>query len=262
MMLNLELIRRRLSAERFALILVSACLALGALGQPNTVWAQKKTDAAAEQRRAEQLRKLSAQNQQLEADKAKLVKEKEEAEAGAKLIETKVKTAQGQSSRLSRELNGLRVKLAEQEKVAQANVTEIQKLKSELVALKEVSTNQQAQIEQRVQTISSLNANISTLNANNNRLSTQVRNLEETVTGQRERQRTVSSELGTCAKNNVSLVALVDEVSERYRKKTCVDARSIVEPLVGLRRAEFERVAEEYRSKASEERYLQPVVKP
>ena len=36
MMLNLELNRRRLNSERFVLVLISACLALGALGHPNT----------------------------------------------------------------------------------------------------------------------------------------------------------------------------------------------------------------------------------
>jgi chromosome segregation ATPase len=214
-------------------------------------YAQKKTDASAEQRRAEQIRKLSAQNQQLESEKATLTKAKEDAEAAAKSGDEKVKSAQGQSSKLSRELSTLRSKNAELDKTAQANTTEIQKLNAQLGELRELAKSQQTQIEQRSQSNDSLNTS-------NTRLQAQLKEANEQLAGQKERGQSLTAELGTCSKNNVNLVGFVDELSDKYRKKSCADARSLIEPLMGLRSAEFERVAEDYKSKAGEERYVRP----
>jgi chromosome segregation ATPase len=243
------------TTARFIPYLVIVGTLIAALTSTSIAVAQKKTDGGAEQRRAEQLRKLSAQNQQLESEKATLAKEKEDAQAKVKLAEDKSKDVQGQSSRLSKELATIRIKSAEQDKTIQANTTEIQKLNALLTAEKETSKSQQTQIEQRVQTIASMTEA-------NSKLTLQLRELNTLSGNQKDRNMAVTSELGNCAKNNVALVGLVDEVSERYRKKSCSDARSLIEPLVGFRRAEFERVAEEYRAKAGDERYVPPVIKP
>jgi chromosome segregation ATPase len=245
----------RASATISTISMVSFCTVLGFSTVAGLAHAQKKTDAAAEQRRAEQLRKLSAQNQQLEADKANLVKEKEGAEAAAKASDEKTKSAQGQSTKLSRDIAALRSKNAEFDKTIQANATEIQKLNAQLVELRELSKNQQGQIDQRSQ------AN-EALNANNTRLQVQLKEANEQLAMQKDRGQSLTAELGTCSKNNVNLVGFVDELSDKYRKKSCADARSLIEPLMGLRSAEFERVAEDYKSKAGEERYVRPVTKP
>jgi chromosome segregation ATPase len=231
---------------------LASVLVAASLVSPQLVMAQKKTDASAEQRRAEQLRKLSAQNQQLEADKAKLTKEKEDVEASAKLGEEKIKAAEGQSTKLSREVSTLRSKNAELDKTNQAKTAEIQKLTGQLAQLTETTKAQQAQIEERAQSMS-------VLNVNNTKLQTQLKETNDLLTGQKDRSQTLTTELGTCSKNNSNLVGLVDELSDKYRKKSCMDARSIIEPLMGLRGAEFERVAEEYRAKAGDERYVRPV---
>jgi chromosome segregation ATPase len=239
----------------FALMMGAVAIVFCSVLFSSPVLAQKKTDASAEQRRAEQLRKLSAQNQQLESDKAKLTKEKEDAEAGVKLSEEKIKAAQSQSTKLSGELGALRSKNTELTKTVQTNSTEIQKLTAQLTELKELSKTQQMQIEQRAQANDSLNAA-------NSKLQVQLKETNELLAGQKDRGQGLTTELGTCAKNNVNLVGLVDELSDKYRKKSCADARSIIEPLMGLRGAEFERVAEEYRSKAGDERYVRPSTKP
>jgi chromosome segregation ATPase len=225
------------------------------LTSPTSVFAQKAPDAGAEQRRAEQLRKLSAKNQQLESEKATLQKEKDEAQASTKLVEQKSKEAQGQSAKSSRELASLRGKNAELEKSTLANASELQKLSAQVVELKEITRSQQSQIEQRMQMIASLNES-------NSKLQGQLKDLGASTTNQQNRNQTLTTELGNCSKNNVALVGLVDEVSDRYRKKTCGDARSLIEPLMGLRAAEFERVSEEYRAKAGDERYVRPVNRP
>jgi chromosome segregation ATPase len=265
----MDILSRLMVRAIVAPAVLTGVLVFASISHSNIAFAQKKTDASAEQRRAEQLRKLSAQNQQLESEKAKLTKEKEDAEAGAKLIEAKVKDAQGQSSRLSRELGALRAKNVELDKTVKSNAAEIEKLNAQLNSQKETSKAQQAELEQRARTVSAQSANLTALNtslsnldANNNRLQAKIKELDEHLLGQKDRNQSVSTELGACAKHNVNLVGLVDEVSEKYRKKSCADARSIVEPLVGLRRAEFERVAEEYRGKAGDERYVRPVAKP
>jgi chromosome segregation ATPase len=253
MMVVFSNFNRALDGAAFLLCVVS--ILLGSVAFPNAALAQKKTDASAEQRRAEQLRKLSAQNQQLESEKVKLTKEKEDAEAGVKLSEEKIKAAQSQSTKLSGELGSLRNKNSELTKAAQTSSAEIQKLNQQLTELRELSKTQQTQIEQRSQSNESLNANNVTLQA-------QLKEANTLLAGQKDRGQTLTGELATCSKNNGNLVGLVDELSEKYRKKSCADARSIIEPLMGLRGAEFERVAEEYRSKAGDERYVRPVAKP
>jgi chromosome segregation ATPase len=238
-----------------AFLVCTLSILLSGVAFPSAALAQKKTDASAEQRRAEQLRKLSAQNQQLESDKAKLTKEKEDAEAGLKLNEEKIKAAQSQSTKLSGELGSLRNRNSELTKTAQTSSAEIQKLNQQLTELRELSKTQQSQIEQRSQSNESLNAN-------NVLLQAQIKEANALLAGQKDRGQTLSGELATCSKNNGNLVGLVDQLSEKYRKKSCADARSIIEPLMGLRGAEFERVAEEYRGKAGDERYVRPVTKP
>jgi chromosome segregation ATPase len=236
-------------------VIAAISLVVFASAYPSVGFAQKKTDASAEQRRAEQLRKLSAQNQQLESEKATLLKEKTDAQASAKLGEDKSKEMTGQNTRLSRELAASKTKNAELDKATLANAAETQKLNAQLVELKDLVKIQQTQLEQRAQMLTSMNEA-------NTKLSVQTKELTALLTTQKDRGQTLTSELGSCSKNNVTLVSLVDEVSDRYRKKSCGDARSLLEPLMGLRAAEFERVSEEYRAKAGEERYVSPVTKP
>lgn len=235
--------------------LLAIGLAIGLLINPGIGFAQKKTDASAEQRRAEQLRKLSAQNQQLESEKAALMKEKNDVQVASKLVEDKSKEAQGKNSKLIVELTALRSKNVELDKTSAAITAEIQKLNAQLLELRELTKNQQTQIEQRVQTIAALTDA-------NSKLGVQNKDLNAVSAVQKDRGQALTLELTTCSKNNVALVGLVDEVSERYRKKSCGDMRSLLEPLMGLRAAEFERVSEEYRAKAGDERYVLPLVKP
>jgi chromosome segregation ATPase len=232
---------------------LAALLIFGAAIEPQIAFAQKKTDAAAEQRRAEQLRKLSAQNQQLETEKAALVKEKESAQAGIKAGEEKVKAAVGRTTKLSGELAALRTKNTQLEQTAKSNDVEMQKLTAQLNEFKETNRILQTQVEERVQAIA-------VMTATNSKLQAQLKDSNELILGQKDRGQTLTSELGLCAKNNTSLVGLIDELSEKYRTKSCMDSRSLIEPLMGLRKAEFERVAEDYRGKAGDERYVRPVV--
>lgn len=67
--------------------------------------------------------------------------------------------------------------------------------------------------------------------------------------------------LAACGANNVTLVAIGSELLARYRDKGFVETARRHEPLLGLRRVEFERLEQEYRQRIGDAEFL-PGVAP
>jgi chromosome segregation ATPase len=206
--------------------------------------AQKKD--AGEQRRMEQVRKLQEQNQQLQADNNKIKADLTRVETESKSGAQQAKDVADRAAKLGRETSSLQKKLTELESkhlaLQNSSQTSLDQAKLELTRANELinqantlADNQRRQVAQLQSELKSANELRLTLANNGTQLTTQV---------------------NSCSGNNKTLVSLVDEVSEKYRTKSCVDSRSIIEPLMGLRKAEFDRVAEEYRAKAGEERFV------
>ena len=227
-------------AIRTASTFITAALLVG------PVFGQKKPDAG-EQRRAEQVRKLQEQNQQLNAEKTKLASEKTEIEAKVKASEATVKSANAAASRASRDTSGLRLRLTEQEKQAAALQTALQEAKAEIAAGKQLVEQRSGVVDAQAKTIAQLQASLT--------------QSQSTAVTFEANGKNLTGQLSACALNNRVLVGLVDEVSEQYRTKSCADTRLILEPLMGLRRADIDRIAEEYRAKAGDERFVKDAPK-
>jgi chromosome segregation ATPase len=212
--------------------------------------AQQKKDAA-DQRRAEQVRKLQEQNQQLQSDTNKAIAEKSKIESELKDKDAKTRMADDKANRLARDASSARAKLSVLEKKNEQLLTEhasaIEQLKTQLAAATLLA-------EQRLATADSQNKTIAKLQADLKMISESAGNFE--VAG-----KTMAAQIQACSINNRNLVFLVDEVSDKYRVKSCADSRSLLEPVLGLRKAEFDRVAEQYRDKAGNERFVPEATK-
>jgi chromosome segregation ATPase len=225
-------------------------IALSGYVNTQPVYAQSKDSA--EQRRAEQVRKLQEQNQQLRTEKtnAEAARAKAEAEFNEKLNQTKAQVGQ-QSSRLNKDLAGARSRLSElqraKEAEAAAAAATLEQVKGQLASAIALAEQRQREVEAGTKQLAKLQTDLN--------LSKQQTEAQTTKTGFLDKQ------LAACAANNRTLVSLVDDVSEAYRTKPAADSRSVLEPLLGLRRAEFDRLAEEYRSKAGNERFYPEAAK-
>jgi chromosome segregation ATPase len=227
----------------FRSLLCASLLAAPLMVVPVGAQAQNKDG---EQRRAEQVRRLQEQNQRLQAEATKAKTDLTKAEADKKTVEDQVKASGERASRASREAGGLKAKIAQLEKqlstLETENKTNKDLLAAQLSAATAQSTQQAALIEMQRKQMAGLQADL--------------QKSREAATGFQSQGNLLSTQLQTCSGHNRKLVSLVDETAEQYRTKRCADARSMVEPLMGLRRAEFDRIAEGYKDRASDERFV------
>ncbi len=194
--------------------------------------AAEKTDG----RLQAQMRRLQQQLRMTEQEKAQLVQQKSDAE-------NQLKNAQGGVTEAQRHAGALAARIAVLNNELKAAKAKHEAVNAEKAALAESSKAEYAALAAK-------------LAEAERRLS------EQRIAFDAEKRRlesalaTSASSTAGCQMRNDRLHRLGNELLERYEKKSCVASLLQAEPVTGLKRAQVEKVVEEYREKLDKEQLL------
>lgn len=192
---------------------------------------------------------------------------------GIAMAETSRRTGDGGSAALAKVQNTLRQVSAERDAMATENARlgdQIKKLEADLEKISKAKKRVEKKLERSVDRIGKFKDNNSLLRERlvdaQDKMQKVVKKYRELVAtlGELERDGNMlkselasrDNELNLCSANNQKLYDTTIEVISRYENMGFWDALAKAEPITQLKRVEIERISEQYRQSAGENRHI------
>jgi chromosome segregation ATPase len=156
---------------------------------------------------------------------------------GTARLQQAVMQLQGEKTQLAAENQKLKEQLARLEKEAEGLRAESGRLESRVSTAEAKAARSEAGATTRLE---AAEAQLGEVVAKYRELAETLRGVEEERAALRQQVDRASTDLRSCASNNVALAAIADEALTRYEKKGCFGALAQVEPFTGIQRARIE----------------------
>ncbi len=213
---------------RWITLLLLCSVAVGSVQANPDKKASREREAL---RRAQmQLQQTQGQLATLEAEKAKLGSERDQALKESKATQAKV-----------RKLN---LSLAEEKQQAAQWLKDLETHKQDLAATQTRLADTEAKLAEAAKTLAQTRQTLAQTEADKRQL--------EGVKSRQER------EIASCESNNLKLYQTGRDLMTRFEQKSCNEILAQKEPLFGLKRVEIENLLEEYRDKLDEQKLIKP----